>query len=102
MVTSYKMRETEKGYRGSKSGLSPVKEQRVDGSWFLFIKNIYLYLYFSFQLSNIIDIRLDNFKINKNLRYTLIETNYVFYLTIYLTKLLQKTKKVQILLIEKK
>ena len=32
MVTSYKMRETEKGYRGSKSGISPVKEQRVDGS----------------------------------------------------------------------
>jgi hypothetical protein len=23
------------GYRGSKSGLLPVKEQRVDGSWFL-------------------------------------------------------------------
>jgi len=23
------------GYRGSKSGLMPVKEQRVEGSWFL-------------------------------------------------------------------
>jgi hypothetical protein len=32
MVTSYKLRETEKGYRGSKSGISLVKEQRVDGS----------------------------------------------------------------------
>ena len=32
MVTSYKMRETEMGYRGSKSGISLVKEQRVDGS----------------------------------------------------------------------
>ena len=29
------MRETEMGYRGSKSGISPVKEQRVDGSWFI-------------------------------------------------------------------
>jgi len=27
--------ETEMGYRGSKSGIMPVKEQRVDGSWFL-------------------------------------------------------------------
>jgi LAGLIDADG endonuclease len=33
MVTSHKMNENEMGYRGSKSGLSPVKEQRVDGSW---------------------------------------------------------------------
>ena len=32
MVTSYKMRETEMGNRGSKSGISSVKEQRVDGS----------------------------------------------------------------------
>ena len=31
-VTSYKMKETEMGYRGSKSGRMPVKEQRVDGS----------------------------------------------------------------------
>jgi hypothetical protein len=31
-VTSYKMKETEMGYRGSKSGILPVKEQRVDGS----------------------------------------------------------------------
>ena len=60
------------GYRGSKSGILSipipkrifVKEQRVDGSWFL--------------------------NINKNLRYTLIETNSVFYLTIYLTKLEQQ------------
>lgn len=29
------MKETEKGYRGSKSGILPVKEQRVDGSWLL-------------------------------------------------------------------
>jgi hypothetical protein len=42
MVTSYKMSENEMGYRGSKSEIrhpSPkritVKEQRVDGSWFL-------------------------------------------------------------------
>ncbi len=37
MVTSQKMKETEMGYRGSKSGLlkRPVKEQRVDGSWLL-------------------------------------------------------------------
>ena len=47
MVTSYKMRETEMGYRGSKSNCnfnnksiqiknySFVKEQRVDGSWFI-------------------------------------------------------------------
>jgi hypothetical protein len=37
MVTSQKMKETEMGYRGSKSGFflqqKPVKEQRVDGSW---------------------------------------------------------------------
>jgi hypothetical protein len=32
MVTSYKMSENEMGYRGSKSGISSVKEQRVDGS----------------------------------------------------------------------
>src|SRR5215469_1293442 len=42
MVISYKMSENEMGYRGSKSEIrhpSPkritVKEQRVDGSWFL-------------------------------------------------------------------
>ena len=35
MVKSHKMMETEMGYRGSKSGIMPVKEQRVDGSWFL-------------------------------------------------------------------
>ena len=35
MVTSYSMKETEMGNRGSKSGIFPVKEQRVDGSWFL-------------------------------------------------------------------
>ncbi len=35
MVTNHKMKETEMGYRGSKSGKLPVKEQRVDGSWFL-------------------------------------------------------------------
>ena len=41
MVTSYKMSESEMGYRGSKSEIIfvvesktiPVKEQRVDGSW---------------------------------------------------------------------
>ena len=31
-VTSQKMSENKMGYRGSKSGISPVKEQRVDGS----------------------------------------------------------------------
>ena len=35
MVISTKMSENEMGYRGSKSGILPVKEQRVDGSWFL-------------------------------------------------------------------
>jgi len=35
MVTSHKMNENEMGYRGSKSGISPVKEQRVDGSYFI-------------------------------------------------------------------
>ena len=45
MVTSHKMTETEMGYRGSKSEfiiqnpqpkyINSVKEQRVDGSWFL-------------------------------------------------------------------
>ena len=42
MVTSQKMKETEMGYRGSKSEIKrpqpnvlSVKEQRVDGSWFL-------------------------------------------------------------------
>ncbi len=35
MVTSPKMKEIEMGYHGSKSGILPVKEQRVDGSWFL-------------------------------------------------------------------
>ena len=29
------MSENKMGYRGSKSGISPVKEQRVDGSWFI-------------------------------------------------------------------
>ena len=33
MVTSLDMMETEMGDRGSKSGILPVKEQRVDGSW---------------------------------------------------------------------
>jgi len=28
------MNENEMGYRGSKSGIMPVKEQRVDGSYF--------------------------------------------------------------------
>ena len=27
--------KTKMGNRGSKSGISPVKEQRVDGSWFI-------------------------------------------------------------------
>ena len=36
MVINCKMSENEMGYRGSKSGQKiPVKEQRVDGSWFL-------------------------------------------------------------------
>jgi len=35
MVTSNMMNENEMGYRGSKSGIISVKEQRVDGSWFL-------------------------------------------------------------------
>ena len=35
MVTSHKMIENEMGYRGSKSVLAAVKEQRVDGSWLL-------------------------------------------------------------------
>ena len=34
-VTTHKMSENKMGYRGSKSGISPVKEQRVDGSWFI-------------------------------------------------------------------
>ena len=36
-VTSHKMSENEMGYRGSKSVLltSTVKEQRVDGSWWI-------------------------------------------------------------------
>jgi len=33
MVTSQEMSENEMDYRGSKSGISPVKEQRVDGSY---------------------------------------------------------------------
>jgi len=43
MVTSHKINESEMGYRGSKSVLPirTVKEQRVDGSWFLNInKNL--------------------------------------------------------------
>jgi hypothetical protein len=40
MVTSYKMKETEMGYRGSKSALSLVKEQRVDGSYFGIIRRL--------------------------------------------------------------
>jgi len=65
MVTSQKMNENKMGYRGSKSGISPVKEQRVDGSYFGSVSI-------------------------PRLRCTLIETNSVFYLTIYLTKLEQK------------
>ena len=40
-VTSHKMKETEMGYRGSKSVLiiNTVKEQRVDGSWSLLKSN---------------------------------------------------------------
>src|SRR5215469_3560739 len=34
-VISHKMIENEMGYRGSKSALAAVKEQRVDGSWLL-------------------------------------------------------------------
>ena len=34
MVTSQKIKETAMGNRGSKSGIIPVKEQRVDGSYF--------------------------------------------------------------------
>ena len=34
-VTSHKMSENKMGYRGSKSGIMPVKEQRVDDSWFI-------------------------------------------------------------------
>lgn len=63
------MRETEMGYRGSKSGLALVKEQRVDGSC---CKNKKM-----------------------QLRYTLIETNSVLYLTIYLTKLEEKKFKLK-------
>jgi len=37
MVISQKMSENKMGNRGSKSGIMPVKEQRVDGS--CFIKN---------------------------------------------------------------
>ena len=42
MVTSHKMKETEMGYRGSKSEILQnrvisVKEQRVDGSYFGFL-----------------------------------------------------------------
>ena len=33
-VTSHNMKETLMGNRGSKSGKIPVKEQRVDGSYF--------------------------------------------------------------------
>ena len=40
MVTSHKMNENEMGYRGSKSANKAVKEQRVDGSWFLAPKAI--------------------------------------------------------------
>ena len=29
------MSENKMGYRGSKSGIMPVKEQRVDDSWFI-------------------------------------------------------------------
>jgi len=69
------MKETEMGYRGSKSGISLVKEQRVDGSCCTKILKL-------------------------QLRYTLIEKIYVLYLTIYLTKLEQKIQ-VQNLQIEK-
>jgi hypothetical protein len=34
-VTSQKMCENKMGNRGSKSGIMPVKEQRVDDSWFI-------------------------------------------------------------------
>jgi len=34
-VTTHKMSENKMGYRGSKSGIMPVKEQRVDDSWFI-------------------------------------------------------------------
>jgi len=44
MVTSPKMKETEMGYRGSKSVFisNIVKEQRVDGSWYIKSKPMYL------------------------------------------------------------
>ena len=34
-VTTHKMSENKMGYRGSKSGIISVKEQRVDDSWFI-------------------------------------------------------------------
>jgi hypothetical protein len=36
------MNENEMGNRGSKSGLMPVKEQRVDGSWCNYTKLLHL------------------------------------------------------------
>jgi hypothetical protein len=44
MVTSYKMSENKMGYRGSKSVFisNIVKEQRVDGSWHIQYKPMYL------------------------------------------------------------
>jgi hypothetical protein len=44
MVTSHKMKETKMGNRGSKSDfvMEPVKEQRVDGSWYIKYKPMYL------------------------------------------------------------
>ena len=38
-VTSQKMLETKMGYRGSKSVYTTVKEQRVDGSWSIYLLN---------------------------------------------------------------
>jgi hypothetical protein len=76
MVTSHKIDEKKIGYRGSKSKLNFVKEQRVDGSWYTKLCSIK-------SISN----KLDNFVY---LRCTLMgfERNYQI-------KILSKQLKIQ-------
>ena len=43
MVTSYKIDENQMEYRGSKSAIIAVKEQRVDGNWYIqiYVSKVY-------------------------------------------------------------
>jgi hypothetical protein len=72
MVISQKMMETEMGYRGSKSIIleqNIVKEQRVDGSWFL-------------AKARSLRCTLMDFERNSQVRFLSNQTNKLFFSTL--------------------